>query len=104
MANGILGQSAPTAATNTTVYTVPAATTSTFCVSICNTSSSSITARLAISATGTPGSSEWLEYDTTIPSFGVLERTGIVAQATKNVVVNVSAATAAVSVFGFEEV
>lgn len=104
MANGILGQSAPTAATNTTVYTVPAATTATFCVSICNTGNGAITVRLAVSATGTPGASEWLEYDTNIPGFGVLERTGIVAQATKNVVVYVSAATAAVSVYGFEEV
>lgn len=104
MANGILGQSAPTAATNTTVYTVPAATTATFCVSICNTGTASITARLAIAATGTPGASEWLEYDAIIPASGVLERTGIVAQATKNVVARVSAATAAVSVYGFEEV
>lgn len=103
MASGILGQSAPSATTNTTVYTVPAATTATFCVSICNTSGSSIQARLAVSATGTPGSSEWLEYDATIPAFGVLERTGIVAQATKNVVVRVTAATAAVTVYGFEE-
>lgn len=103
MANGILGQSAPTAATNTTVYTVPAATTATFSVSICNTSSAAITARLAISSTGTPGNSEWLEYDTAIAGNGVLERTGIVAQATKNVVVRISSSAASVSVFGFEE-
>lgn len=104
MANGILGQSAPTATTNTTVYTVPASTTSTFTVSICNTGSSAITARLAIAGTGTPGASEWLEYDVSIPANGVLERTGLVAQASENVVVYVSAATAAISVYGFEEV
>lgn len=104
MATGILGQSAPAATTNTTIYTVPASTTSTFTVSICNTGSAAITARLAIAATGTPGASEWLEYDASIPASGVLERTGIVAQATENVVAYVSAATAAVSVYGFEEV
>lgn len=103
MANGILGQSAPTATTNTTVYTVPAGITSTFTVSICNTGTVPITARLAIASTGTPASSEWLEYDASIPASGVLERTGIVAQAAERVVVYVSAATAAVSVFGFEE-
>jgi hypothetical protein len=103
MANGILGQAAPLSATNTTVYTVPAATTATFSVSICNTSASSILARLAVSATGTPGASEWLEYDTAIAANGVLERTGIVAQATKNVVVRINSAAASVSVFGFEE-
>lgn len=104
MASGILGQSAPTATTNTTVYTVPASTTSTLNVSICNTGTSDITVRLAVAATGTPTSSEWLEYEAVVPSYGVLERTGIVAQATKRVVVYVSAATASVSVFGFEEV
>jgi len=104
MANGILGQSAPAATTNTTVYTVPASTTGTFTVSICNTGTSAITARLAIASTGTPSSSEWLEYDASIPASGVLERTGIVAQAAERVVVYVSAATASVSVFGFEEV
>lgn len=103
MANGILGQAAPVATTNTTVYTVPAATTATFCVNICNASSVSMTARLAISATGTPGPGEWLEYNALIPAAGVLERTGIVAQATKNVVVYLSGAGAAVSVYGFEE-
>lgn len=104
MANGILGQSAPSATTNTTVYTVPASTTATVTVSICNTGSSAITARLAVAASGTPGASEWLEYDASIPANGVLERSGIVAQATKQVVAYVSAATAAVSVYGFEEV
>lgn len=103
MANGILGQSAPSATTNTTVYTVPAATTATFSVSICNRGGTSMSVRLAVSATGTPGNSEWLEYDTNIPAYGVLERTGIVAQATKNVVVYFSTANGAVSVYGFEE-
>jgi len=104
MANGILGQSAPAANTNTTVYTVPASTTATFTVSICNTGTTAITARLAVAAAATPTSDEWLEYDASIPAAGVLERTGIVAQAAKQVVVSSSAATAAVSVFGFEEV
>ena len=104
MASGILGQSAPTANTNTTVYTVPASTTSTFSVSICNTGTAAITASLAVAASGTPGASEWLEYGAAIPAGGVLERTGLVAQATKNVVAHVSAATAAVSIFGSEEV
>lgn len=104
MANGILGQSAPTANTDTTVYTVPTSTTATVTVSICNTGTAAITARMAIAAAATPTSSEWIEYEAAIPASGVLERTGIVAQAAKRVVVRVSAATAAVSVYGFEEV
>lgn len=103
MASGILGQANPAAATNTTVYTVPSAKTSTMVVSICNTSASPINVRLAMSATGTPSASEWLEYEATVPQFGVLERGGLVAQATKNIVVYASTAAASVSVFGFEE-
>jgi hypothetical protein len=102
MATGILGQSNPAAATNTTVYTVPASITATFNISICNRSTNSFTARVALAATGTPADSEWIEYDTLIAANGILERTGLVAQATKRVVVYVSSATASVNVYGFE--
>lgn len=102
MATGILGQSSPAATTNTTVYTVPAATTATLTVSICNRGTSAITIRLAIAGTATPGNEEWIEYDASIPANGVLERTGIVAQASERVVVYVSAATASVNVYGYE--
>lgn len=102
MASGILGQSSPAAATNTTVYTVPASTTATFNINICNRDSQPITARLAIASTATPANSEWIEYEATIPGFGVLERTGIVAQAAERVVAYVSAATASISVYGYE--
>lgn len=103
MASGTLGQSAPSATTNTTVYTVPASKVASIIVSICNRGSASGTVRLAIAATGSPGDSEWLEYDTTINANSVLERSGIVASAAKNVVVYCSVATFSVNVFGFEE-
>ena len=99
---GILGQSAPAATTNTTVYTVPSGVASTFNVSICNQGSSSITARLAVAAAATPATSEYIEYDASIPANGVLERSGIVAQTGKLVVAYVSAATASVTVYGYE--
>lgn len=103
MATGILGQSSPAATTNTTVYTVPAATTATFNVSIANTTGNIIAVRLAVAGTGTPAASEYLEYDTALPANGVLERTGIVAQAAENVVVYASATGLSVSVYGYEE-
>jgi hypothetical protein len=102
MASGILGQSSPSATTNTTVYTVPAVTTAAFTVNICNRSGSPITARVAVASSGSPTDSEWIEYDASIPANGVLERTGIVAQAGERVVVYVSAATASVNVYGYE--
>jgi hypothetical protein len=57
---------------------------------------------VAISAVASPGNEDWIEYDASIPAGGVLERTGIVAQAAERVVVYVSAATASVNVYGYE--
>lgn len=103
MATGILGQSAPAATTNTTVYTVPSATVATFNISIANTSSLAILVRVALASTGTPAASEYIEYDTIIAPSGILERGGIVANAGENVVVFASASGLSVTVYGYEE-
>lgn len=105
MASGILGQSAPAAATNTSVYTVPGSGTSrAVCnVSMVNTSGSPVTVRLALAAAATPTTSEYIEYDTILPGNGVLERGGLVIQTGKIVVAYASAATVSVSVYGYEE-
>jgi hypothetical protein len=102
MASGILGQASPAATTNTTVYTVPASTTATFSISICNRDTAACTVRLAIAATATPGNSEWIEYEASILGNGVLERTGLVAGAGKLVVAYSSSATTSISIYGFE--
>ncbi len=103
MASGILGQSAPSAATNTTVYTVPSAKLATVCINVCNTNTTPVYVRIALSATGTPSASEWIEYDAEILASGVLERTGIVMNTTKNIVVYSDTANVSVSVYGYEE-
>ena len=104
MASGILGQSALTGSTNTTVYTVPASTHAVVNVSILNRSSSSAaTVRLAISATGSPGHAEWIEYGVSVPKAAVLERTAISLNAGKNVVAWSSGADTSVSVYGIEQ-
>lgn len=102
MATGILGQSAPGAAANTVVYVVPAETFSVITISICNRGTSAATIRLALSATGTPDTTEYIEYDAEILANGVLERTGIALDAAKNVVVYASSADTSVSVYGIE--
>lgn len=103
MASGILGQSAPAATTNTVVYTVSAGKLATFNVNMVNTGVSPVAVRLAVAATSTPSTAEYVEYDVIIPANGVLERGGLVANATKNVVVYTTAATLSVSIFGYEE-
>jgi hypothetical protein len=103
MATGILGQAAPAALTNTVVYTVPAATVTVATISITNTTLTPISTRLAIASSGTPTTSEYIEYDTIISGNAVLERSGIVMNATEAVVVFATSVGLAVSVFGYEE-
>lgn len=104
MASGILGQSVPSATTLTTVYTVPGSTHTIANVNVLNRSASNpVNVRIALSASGTPTDAEYIEYDVTIPAKGVLERTAISLQATKNVVVYCSTGDTSVSVYGLEQ-
>tara|TARA_A100001234_G_scaffold221439_1_gene237517 strand:+ start:1213 stop:1530 length:318 start_codon:yes stop_codon:yes gene_type:complete len=102
MASGILGQSAPSATTNTTVYTVPAATTSVVNVNVLNRGTSAATVRIALAAASSPTDGEYIEYDAIVPPKGVLERTGIALNAGKLVVVYASSGDTSVNVYGLE--
>lgn len=104
MASGILGQvGISTASTNHTVYTVPSSTLAVANVNIVNRSASSATVRLAVSSTDTPDDSEYLEYDASLDAQGVLERSGIVINASKNIVAYASTTAVSVAVYGIEE-
>lgn len=102
MATGRLGTANLSAATNTTVYTVPSTTFAVVTLSICNRSNSAITARVSLSNTTTPSADEWIEYDTEILPKGVLERTGLVMQAGLNLVVWTSTANVSAVAVGIE--
>ena len=102
MASGILGSSDLSANSNTTIYTVPADTYSVVTVNFCNRGSNTANIRLATSTNATPGGNEYLEYDVSIGPNGVLERTGIVIDATKQVVVRSSQTSVTAMVMGIE--
>ena len=102
MATGRLGTANLAAATNTTVYTVPGTTFAVVTVSICNRTNTAITCRVALSTTTTPAADEWIEYDTEILPKGVLERTGLVMQASLNLVVWSSNALVTAVAMGIE--
>ena len=99
MATGRLGTANITSTANTTIYTVPTSTFSVVSVSVCNrNSSTAATIRIAIASSASPNPDEYIEYDTSLVAKGVLERTGLVMDAGKILVVTVSSATPTVSV------
>lgn len=102
MATGILGASNLAATTNTTVYTVPADTFAVVVVSVCNRSASSVSVRIATAASGSPTTAEWIEFGATVLANGVLERTGIVLEAGRRIVVWSSATDVNCVVTGIE--
>jgi hypothetical protein len=102
MATGKLGSGDLAATTLTTVYTCPADTFTVASVSFCNRGNSAVAVRLALANADSPTDDEYLEYDVEILGKGVLERTGIVLNATEKLVVYSSAANVSVVAFGIE--
>jgi hypothetical protein len=102
MATGILGQAALSAATNTTIYTVTATTFTVMSVSIVNRGSTVASVRVALAAAATPTAAEWIEFDAQIGPNGVLERTGIMMNAGRLLVVYANTANVSVTAFGIE--
>jgi len=104
MASGILGQAALSATTDTTVYTVPSSTLAIVNINVVNRSSSTAAnVRVALASTATPQNSEYIEYDASVPSNGVLERSGIAMNASERVIIYASTANCSVSVYGLEQ-
>jgi len=99
MATGRLGIANITTTADTTLYTVPANTFSVVTVNVVNRSSSATAdIRIAVASSATPALGEYIEYDSDIVANGVLERTGIVMDAGKLIVVSTPTATPALSV------
>jgi hypothetical protein len=101
----VLGQVVPSAATATTLYTVPSATQAVVStLAICNQSSSNVTFRVAIRPAGaTLATTHYLAYDSTVQANDTIFLTlGISLAATDVVTVYTSGTAQSFSLFGSE--
>jgi len=102
--SGILGKIDLSATTITDVYTVPLGILTSCNMNICNRNDTIIKIRIALSAVSiTQNNDEFIEYETSIEPYGVLERTAILLGA--GVIITAYSDTANVSVIvtGIEE-
>ena len=102
MASGRLGTSDVGAGAYTTVYTCPASTFAVVSINLLNRGNSSAFVRLAIADASTPTNAEFIEYDSELTTKALLERTGIVMQAGKLLVVYTNVANISAVAFGIE--
>jgi hypothetical protein len=105
MPTGRLGTANITTTADTTVYTVPASTFGVVTINVVNRSNSAAALiRIAVASSATPAIAEYIEYDSSLVANGVLERTGIVMDAGKLLVVSTPTVspTLSVMVMGIE--
>ena len=101
----VLGQLNPAATTATTLYTVPAATSTVIStLSICNPGSSATTFRVAIRPAGaTLAALHYINYDTALPANDTITATLGITLATSDIItVYAGSATVSFSAFGSE--
>lgn len=101
----VLGQSAPSSNTDTTLYTVPAATeTIISTISVCNRGTSSGTFRIAVRPNGaTLANSQYVAFDVSLAANSLIGLTlGITVDATDIITVRASTADFTFSAFGSE--
>lgn len=104
MATGRLAAVQTTAATLTTVYTVPANKVASCSINILNSSGAvaSLTLLALATTAASPTIAEYIEMEAIMQPGDTLERTGIVLDAGKNIVIKTAAAMSVV-VYGYEE-
>jgi hypothetical protein len=102
MATGILGTEDLAAGTYTTLYTVPIEYFCVASVSIVNRGNTACGVRIATAVADTPENAEFIEYDTVLEPKAILERSGIVLDADKKLVVYSTSVNVNAVAFGIE--
>lgn len=106
MATGLLASSNLTTTAETIVYTAPAtANTSVVAkIFICNRNNATIAVRLALGLSGATGISisNAIEYDVSVPPYGVVERGNIMLGVSQRIIARTDTAGVSVAVCGVE--
>lgn len=102
MAAGFISQANVPQYVNTSIYTVTTGRYSEFTINVLNKSTNPINISIAISNTTDPANNEYIEQGLLIPAKSSIQRTGLVASAGKNVVIQSPADGITVAVFGTE--
>lgn len=104
MPTGRMGAANLSANAYNSIYVVPSGKTANLNINICNRNTVGVLIRLALTtASGTPGTADWIEYNTPLPAYGVLERTGILLSAGQYVIAWSNTTDVNVIVTGLEE-
>ena len=101
----VLAQSAPSATTNTDVYTVGSGKSAVIStITVCNRSAVAVTYRIAIRVAGaTLANEDYIAYDSTVPANDTINLTiGVTLAATDVVTVYASTANLSINLFGAE--
>ncbi len=96
MAGKKFGSHVSVANTNHDLFSVATGKVTSFTVNVCNTNNAAVTVRLSIGG-------DAIEHEETIPAYGTLERTGLIAEALEVISVRASAANVVFRAYGIEE-
>lgn len=88
--------------TPTQVYRIPADTEASCNILVTNRNPSSARVRVSIGDNASPENKDYIEYDVSIPAYGVLERSGLIIGALERIIVESSDANISVRIHGYE--
>lgn len=105
MANGRLGAVTPNANTDTLLYQVPASTTASLAISVCNTNTTTAGIQISIENSSAVGiaTTNCIEFNALIAQNSVHERGGIVLGSQQKLFCNSSVSGVNFIVYGYEE-
>ena len=103
MESGKLGSVNLVADTDTLVYTVPAGKVSTVNIRVCNRNASGIAISVAVGSGGSPATTDYIDYEASVPGYGILEETAVACSAGEKVWIRSTLANVSVRIHGFEE-